>query len=620
MRKLIDSPILDDDAPAAVLLKKYFKSCMDKETIEKQGLQPLHDILDEMGGWPVLKGSAWDEDAFQWTEAVYQNRKRGYSDSHMFSFSVSADVKNYSRRHISLGDTSLGLGRKYLIKGFNDSDVQAYYNFMVEMALLMGAEPERAKQEMESALRFEMMLANISLPAEERRNASKLYNKMTLDQLSQLAPTVPWVDYTNKLLEDAGHQVSSNESVNVNHPEFFKNLTGLLQVTPNRVLANYLLWRVVKGSVSQLNLAARDVRLKFYGQVYGVTEHKPRWKECLGSVLGKFTIGAGSLYVQNHFDQESKTSALRLVSDVHKEFDMMLQEVTWMDNVTRERAVEKSKTISYYIAYPDELLNDTLVGEFYENLTLSDDNFLRNKLNHSIFAVNYSYRKLRDPVDKKDWRRHSRAAVVNAFYNTVDNSITFPAGILQGGFYNNDRPQYLNYGAIGFVIGHEITHGFDDRGRQFNAEGELQEWWEPETRDRFLDSAQCIIEQYGNITVDRVDMQVNGIITQGENIADNGGIRIARRAYDRYQRGEGREPALPGLQQYTNEQMFWLGTVNTWCAVYKEERLRQLVLTDSHAPAFVRMNTALSNTAQFARDWQCPAGSAMNRVDRCGVW
>ncbi|XP_037075247.1 neprilysin-2-like [Pollicipes pollicipes] len=297
----------------------------------------------------------------------------------------------------------------------------------------------------------------------------------------------------------------------------------------------------------------------------------------------------------------------------------MLLEAAWIDRITRQRAIQKSKAMTYYIAYPDELLNDTMVSELYEDLQLTDDDFFQNMLNNNIFNTNYFYSKLREHADKNDWREFGEITAVNAFAKST-NGITFPAGILQGTFYSNDRPKYMNYGAIGFLIGHEITHLFDDKGRQFNAEGKLQEWWEPETRSRFLDSVQCIIDQYGNITVDRVNMQVNGILTQGENIADNGGIRMARRAYDRYQSSEGREPALPGLQQYTSEQMFWLGTVNTWCAVYREEGLRQVMRSSNHAPSFVRMNTAIKNTEQFARDWQCPAGSRMNPVDGCRVW
>ncbi|KAF0289689.1 Neprilysin-2 [Amphibalanus amphitrite] len=593
MRKLIDAPVQAQDPPATVTLKKYFSSCMDKDGIEKKALDPMKSILKRMGGWPVLEGLSWDESSFDWAEAIYRNRELGFPNSYVFKFSVTADIKNYTRRMVNVNDASLGLGRKYLIKGFNDSDVQAYYSYMVDMAVLLGAEPEKAKSEMEDALRFEIELANISLPAEERRNISRLYNRRTLDEMTRVAPGIPWLTYTNRQLQPAGHTVFGNESINVEYIDYFKNFNDLLESTPKRVLANYMLWRAVRSSVDNLNMAARDARLKFYAQLYGSTEHKPRWKECLEDTISTMHIAAGSLYVKNHFDEDSKKAALELVADVHQQFNMMLQELSWMDDTTKQRAMEKSDAIEYYIAYPDKLLNETLVAEYYEELSVSDDDYFQNTLNARVFFTNKSFKKLREPVDKKDWKRHSKTAVVNAFYSAQDNSITIS-------HYNVPRACL--------------------QGRQFDAEGKLQEWWQPETRNKFLDGAQCIIQQYGNITVDKANMSVNGITTQGENIADNGGMKIARRAYQLYQQKAGREPALPGLQHFTNEQMFWLGAANAWCSVYKEERLRLLLLTDSHAPSFVRINTSLRNTRLFAEDWQCPVGSRMNPADRCGVW
>jgi len=621
MRKQIGAPISAEDTGATVLAKKYFQSCMNKTRIEERGVKPLQNMLEKMGGWPVVEGAEWNATAFNWMDTIYQNRKEGFSHSYFFRFSVTADVRNYSQRLVDLDDASLGMGRKYLIKGFGDDDVQAYYNYMVEMAVLLGASPEKAKQEMNESLHLEIALANMMLPVEERRNSSRLYNKMTLKELSQEVPSIPWVTYSNRLLEDAGHQVSENETINVSYLTFLKNMTALLETTPKRVQANYLMWRIVRASVGSLHLAARDIRLKYYAKVYGTSEHKPRWKECLGGAMGSFSIAAGSLYVKKYFDEDAKAAALDMVKDLHKEFDAILDESTWMDEITKKRAKDKSKTIKYYIAYPDELRNDTLVTKHYEGLDISDSDLYQNNRNLNVFWLNYAYRKLREPVDKEDWRRHSRAAVVNAYYSSVENSIQFPAGILKGAFYESKRPKYLNYGAIGMVIGHEITHGFDDQGRQYNDQGELKDWWEPETNAAFKNKSQCIIDQYGNITVDRVGMQINGINTQGENIADNGGFKIAYRAYNRYQKENGREASLPGLHGFSNEQMFWLGVANPWCAVYKDDALKNLILTDPHAPSFLRINQPALNMPEFAADWKCPASARLNPQEgRCAVW
>ena len=209
-------------------------------------------------------------------------------------------------------------------------------------------------------------------------------------------------------------------------------------------------------------------------------------------------------------------------------------QITWMDPETKKRAHRKLSTIKEYIGYPEEILNNTALEELYEGLEVKPETYFQNGIGMSIWSTNYHWKKLRETVDKTDWKRHANPAVVNAFYSSIENSIQFPAGILQGIFFNQDRPSYLNYGGIGWVIGHEITHGFDDQGRQYDADGNLRNWWEPETFKEFLHKTTCIIGQYGNYTAPQVGLKLNGINTQGENIADNGGIKEAYRAYREY--------------------------------------------------------------------------------------
>ncbi|XP_043224750.1 neprilysin-2-like isoform X3 [Amphibalanus amphitrite] len=622
MRKLVEAPVATDEPASSRHIKNLFVSCKEKEVIEERGLKPLQDVLEKMEGWPVVEGDNWNESSWgNWMLAVYRNRAFGYSIDHMFDFSVTADVKNSTWRILDLDQPSLGLPRKYLIKGFNDPDIQAYYKYMVDMAVMLGAPKERAESELKESLLFEIQLANISLPAEERRNITKLYNKMTLGDVSKLAPGIPWVDYVNNLLRAAGHQVTADEPVIVDVPDYMRKATKLLEETPKRVQANYMLWRVVYGSVGMLTEEARDVQLEFSAKLTGQTQRKPRWKECLEGVMGSLSLAVGSLYVRNHFDRSARQAALDMVKHIHQEFNIMLGEITWMDNKTKERAKEKSKSINYHIAYPEEILNNTALDMLYDGLFIDDSHYFENNINMSVFGTNYAFKKLREPIDKNDWRTHGSAAVVNAYYSPIENSIMFPAGILQGIFYDFDRPNYMNYGGIGFVIGHEITHGFDDTGRQFDKNGELLDWWEPETKRRFLKGAECMIHQYGNYTVPEIDMKINGIITQGENIADNGGLKEARRAYGRLVQERGRpEQALPGLHQYSPQQMFWLTAANTWCQVVKKQSLKNRILTDSHSPSRARINIPFSNLPQFAADWNCPAGSNMNPVHKCSVW
>jgi len=290
-----------------------------------------------------------------------------------------------------------------------------------------------------------------------------------------------------------------------------------------------------------------------------------------------------------------------------------------MDDQTREAALSKAKAISPHIGYPDEIMDDKKLEEYYKNLEIDPNNFLGSILKMNVFGTDYAFNKLRQPVNKTDWETHARPTIVNAFYSWIENSIQFPAGILQGNFFSADRPRYMNYGSIGFVIGHEITHGFDDQGSQFDLNGNLVDWWKAETKSRYLEKAKCVIDQYSNYTEPTTNLKLNGVNTQGENIADNGGIKESYNAYRQWVKENGPEPKLPGVD-LTPQQLFWLSAAQTWCSVYRPEIMRSRILTDPHSPAQFRVIGPLSNMVDFSKDYNCPVGSPMNPTHKCEVW
>lgn len=387
----------------------------------------------------------------------------------------------------------------------------------------------------------------------------------------------------------------------------------------DRVLANYMMWRVVLQSVSTLGKKWRELAQNYNSVITGQEREEPRWEQCLSSLTGTLGIAISSMYVKNHFKSDSKGLAMEMVGYIRREFTNILEEVDWMDDETRQEAKEKANAISSYIGYPDELLNDTLIEELYSGLDLKRAQYFENILHLRKWSTDYSFRQLRKPNLKVDWRKHARAATVNAFYNSLDNSIEFPAGILQGAFFDRAKPNYLNFGAIGFVIGHEITHGFDDRGRQFDKDGNNRNWWNAETDARFKERAQCIIDQYSNYTVPENNLRVNGINTQGENIADNGGLKEAFRAYDQWVKLNGVEPTLPGLK-LNQKQLFWVSAANVWCGKYRPEVLKMRVMVGSHSPAQFRITGPLSNLKEFTETFNCPAGAPLNPAKKCSVW
>ncbi|KAK9500250.1 hypothetical protein O3M35_001543 [Rhynocoris fuscipes] len=620
LRTIVSEPFQPDEPRHLKNPKNLYQLCMDKEKIEQNGLDDAKKIIDYFGGWPVVEGDRWDMGSFDWKEMIYKFRAKGFSVDYLLDFSVSVDSKNSTTRIIELDSGSLALSRKYFIKGLEDKLVAAYYSYMVDMAVLLGATEERAKEELMESLNFEIKLSNASLPSEERRDYEKLYNKMSLQEVQQKFPTIPWKEYFTQILGPE-ITVQEDEPIMVIEPSYITALENILQQTPKRVQANYLMWRTISAIANYMPEKFRQRTLKYHTAISGSKERQARWKECTGIAAGSVNYAVGSLYIKKFFKKESKVNALELVHRIRDEMVKTLQSIDWMDDNTRAAAMDKAKSISEYIGYPDELLDDNKLAEFYQNYDVSNEtSYLEAILKTTTFATNYSMSRLRKPVNKTEWLRHASPAVVNAFYNGLENSIEFPAGILQGIFFNNDRPSYMNYGGIGFVIGHEITHGFDDQGRQFDKDGNLNDWWAPETKQKYLQKAQCIIWQYGNYTDKQTNMKLNGINTQGENIADNGGLKHAYRAYNSWVKDHSVEKRLPGLQKYSPKQMFWIAAASTWCSVTRDESLSNRITTGYHSPGEFRVRGPFSNSEDFSRDFNCPIGSMMNPMKKCTVW
>ncbi|KAH8418517.1 hypothetical protein KR009_010843, partial [Drosophila setifemur] len=608
-----------------------YKACMNKTLIEALGPEPITRIAEKLGGWPLLKGESWNaDDSWTWQEQVKRFRVAGFSMDYIIDFSIGVDLQNSTKRLIDLDQSALALSREYLVKGFNETLVSAYYDYMVDVSVLFGANKEQAKNELLRSLEFEMALANISWPNEKRRNSSELYNLRNTAQLQAAYPYVQWLDYMNALLPE-GLSVADDEMINLSVPSFFEDLGKLLAKTPKRDIANYMFWRIHGFSIGFLSEEFRKRQLQYATALSGRQEQEARWKECVDIATGRLVSGmarpiglrlgisVGSLYVRKHFHHDSKSNALEMVNDIRDVFNDILDEVNWMDAKTKKEAKEKLHSMSTHIGYPDEMLDNDKLSKYYAKLDIQPDKYFDSFLAMNLFGTDYSFNKLRLPVNKTEWVRHARPAIVNAFYSSLENSIQFPAGILQGHFFNAQRPKYMNFGAIGYVIGHEITHGFDDQGRQFDVKGNLRDWWQPDTQKAYLAKAKCIIEQYGNYTERATGLNLNGINTQGENIADNGGVKESYIAYRRWVEKHGEEPKLPGLD-YSPEQMFWISAGQTWCAKYRKESLKMRITTGVHSPSEFRVLGSFSNMKDFAKDFQCPEDSAMNPIQKCEVW
>ncbi|XP_008194353.1 neprilysin-2 [Tribolium castaneum] len=616
MQSILKKPIAPTDTKPIVLAKTLYQACMNTREIEANSVIKFKQLMKKLGGWPVIEGPDWDENEFEWLATSYKFMKTGMTPDMLLNIVVEADISNSSRYALFLDQIDVKLD-KIKRNGFNETVFQAFYEFMTKVAVVFGADEHTAAEEMRQVAEFIVTLARITVPAEERHNQSLENNPMTISELENRYSYVPWLEYINTMLKPY-HKVTPNNTVVVKIPQYYDKLQDVLRNTPKRTLANYMFWSKIQEYVTYLNDELRNLELEVYKVAFGIDKRPPRVKECTQLCI-RLYVASGALFVKNFFNEKAKQEVTEIVSNVRDEFIKALKTVDWMDDATKKQALEKAEAIHLHMAYPDELLDEKKLEKYYENLTLDSSDYLGCRLNISLFSDAVDYQELDKLLDKKDWRHHSYVALVQAFYDKNENSIEFLAGILRNVFFNETKPKYMNYGAIGHIVGHEITHGFDDVGRQYNTEGNLVNWWEPKTKEAFDSKARCIIDQYGNITEPEVGLNLNGGHTQGENIADNAGIKLAYLAYKEWVKRNGPEFVLPGLP-FTPLQMFWISVGNTWCSVEKNEILKLTVLQEVHAPNRYRVNVPLMNSKYFIEDFQCGDNSKMNPKHKCHVW
>ncbi|KAG5667541.1 hypothetical protein PVAND_015520 [Polypedilum vanderplanki] len=624
LRQILNEPIKETEIKPFKDLKLLNKACLNLTKIEERGISPIMNRIIAMGGWPVLFNN-WDDSNWSWQKVIEHFRNYGYSVNQIFTFGVTIDSRNSTRRIAMIDQTSLGLSYEYIMKRESDKIYLAYKDYQIDLAKLFGSTltREQLNSKMGEALDFEYKLANISLPREERRNANLLYNPMSITELQSKYPYIQWLDYLNSLMPEDTKFTENDIIINA-VPTFFEKLGQLLEATPNEVKANYLMWRFAASSVSYMPKIFRDRDQEFDRITTGKETPDPRGRECADITLGYFQHALGSLYVRKHFKEDAKKNVVEMVENLKMTFEEMLKEVDWMkDQKTKEAALKKIDLMKSQMAYADELLNDEKLIEYYNNFDVEIDveNYYESVTQLQAASTRFGLRQLRKKVDKNDWTLFVLPAVVNAYYLVYENTIQFPAGILTGSFFKADRPHYMNYGAIGFVIGHEITHGFDDQGSLFDAYGNLNNWWDNATKTEFEKRAQCIINQYSKYKDDQTGLNLNGINTQGENIADNGGIKESYRAYEKLIEKIGEEKLLPGIR-LNQRQLFWVSAAQIWCNIQRDEAMRNKILTDPHSPGKFRVIGSMSNRPEFARDFKCSKNSKMNPPDneRCSVW
>ena len=575
----------------------YYASCMDEATVEKKGIAPVQPEMERIA---AIKSKQ------ELIPQIANMHRNGIPA--LFSFYSMPDMHDSRLTIANLDQGGITLpDRDYYIKDDAKSveTRQKYQEHVQKMFELAGDKPDAAAAEAKIVLAVETGLAKAAMDRTERRDPRKRDHMMQATEIAALAPNFELIQY----FDDNGSPKFA--SLNVGNPDFFKAVNEQLNAVALDDWKTYLRWRALDSYAPTLPKAFVDEDFEFSRKyMAGQKEIEPRWKRCVRATDRHLGMALGELYVDKVFGPDNKARTVKMVQAIEQAMHTDIGQLAWMSDTTKQQAYTKLQAIVNNIGYPDEWRD-------YSTVVVVRDDYAGNTTRAAAFEVKRQYNKIQKPTDRKDWSM--TPPTVNAYYRPPMNDINFPAGILQPPFYGTNMDDAVNYGAIGVVIGHELTHGFDDQGRKYDAEGNLKDWWTPADAKAFEDKATCTADEYSSFVAvkdDKGEVKLNGRLTLGENTADNGGLKLA---YMALMNIIGNTPVKP-IDGYTPQQRFFLAYGQIWCQNVTDQQARVLAITDPHSPGRWRVNGAVQNSAAFQEAFGCKAGQPMVREPACRVW
>ncbi|HVP54713.1 MAG TPA: M13 family metallopeptidase [Candidatus Eisenbacteria bacterium] len=579
------------------IVGEFYGSCMDEATIEKKGTAPLTPELERIDAVKTKSDVV---------KQVATMHRSGIPA--MFAFYSQPDMHDSSETIAYLDQGGLTLpDRDYYLKDDAKSveTRQKYVEHVQKMFELAGDKPDVAAAEAKTVLAVETGLAKASMDRTQRRDPRTRDHKMTVAEIAAAAPNFDLTEYF------AGNGSPKFTTLNVGNPDFFKQVSSQIASVPVADWKTYLRWKTIDSAAPLLTKAFVEEDFVFNGKyLSGQQEIAPRWKRCVRATDQQLGMALGQLYVDKTFGPAGKERTLKMVQAIEKAMHDDIGQLTWMSDTTKKQAYEKLNAIVNNIGYPDQWRD-------YSSVDIKTDDYAGNTERASAFEVKRRYNKIDKPTDRKDWSM--TPPTVNAYYRPPLNDINFPAGILQPPFYGKTMDDAVNYGGIGVVIGHELTHGFDDQGRKYDAQGNFRDWWTPEDAKAFEQRADCTANEYSNFVAvkdEKGEVKLNGKLTLGENTADNGGLKLA---YMALMDIIGNTPVKP-IDGFTPQQRFFLAYGQIWCQNVTDQEARKRALTDPHSPGQWRVNGAVQNSASFQEAFGCKAGQPMVSANACRVW
>lgn len=576
------------------LIGDFYYSCMNESAIEAAGYDPVK---------PVLRRIRRIKNKEDFQAAVADLHNMGIPA--LFGFGGGTDLKNSKVTIANAGQGGLSMpNRDYYVDGSEklQKTREKFREYMAKMFMLLGDDPQDARDNAFTVTRIQNRLAYASLRRVELRNPDNRYSKVSMDEAEAMTPNFSWKDYINR------RGVPAVDSFNIGQPEFFKKMNEIVGEISVREWKTYLRWMAINSAAPFLASDFADANFDFYSRhLRGTKEQHPRWRQCVAQTDAAIGEALGQEYVKKAFKPEAKKRMNELIDNLFVAFRSRLDSLEWMSDQTKVQALAKLATFKRKVGYPDELRG-------YEGLRIGRDSFADNVLRANQLQIKRNLDDIGKPVDRSRWGM--TPPTVNAYYHPLLNEIVFPAGILQPPFFSAESDDAINYGAIGAVIGHEITHGFDDQGSRFDADGNFKMWWTKDDRTKFNERASCVIDQFGKYEV-QPGLFMDGKLTLGENIADLGGLTVAYDAYMKSLEDNGRPDNIDG---FTPEQRFFLGWAQVWAVKATKEFEQLQVTTDPHAIARWRVNGPMSNMPQFAKAFGCKEKQPMVRPNTCLIW
>jgi putative endopeptidase len=593
--------VLEDDAKASAdrnavqqKIGDYFAACMDTAAIEKLGAKPLQPLLADIRAIRTKQELAG---------FLAKEHPRNYSSGFLFGFGADQDFGDATQVIAYAHAGGIGMpDRDYYTKtDAKSKDLrQKYTQHVAKMLELTGETKAQATKDAATTMRIETDLAKAALTRVEKRDPYNLYHKMSVEDLSKLAPSFDWKRY----LVDSG--VITIQTVNVTEPKFFKAVEKEINEVPLADWKAYLRWHAVHARAPYLSKSFVTEDFNFYRKTLrGVTEQPPRWKQCVRYVDRDLGEALGQEFVRRTFTADTKQRTVDMTQHIEKAMENEINGLDWMTAPTKQKALEKLHSIANKVGYPDRWRD-------YSSVDVSRGDFIGNVTRATVFESNRELAKIGKPVDRGEWGM--TPPTVNAYYNPQMNDINFPAGVLQPPLFDPKLDDAPNYGNTGSTIGHELTHGFDDEGRQFDANGNLKDWWTPDDAKAFEERVQCVRDQYAQYTIID-DIKINSKLTSGEDVADLGGTLLAYIAW---------KDADPSETQdrdgFTPDQRFFVGFAQWACENQRPENLRANAITNPHSPGKYRINGIVSNIPEFKRAFKCGDKAPMVREKACRVW